>query len=66
MAPGCLGLLHPLGIGIHKSENGPDIDRSLKLFGLSSVPNFTIGSEVSLAFFIVTHIKLVDSLDLFF
>ena len=66
VAPDCLGLLHPLGTGMHKLENGPDIDRSLKLFGLSSVPNITEGSEVSLTFIIVTHIKLVDSLDLFF
>ena len=50
VSPDCLVLLQPLSTGIHKSEIGPDIDRSLKLFGLSSVPNITEGSEMSLTF----------------
>ena len=35
----CLGILHPVGSLVSKTENGPDIMKAAHLFGLSSVPS---------------------------
>lgn len=46
VSPDCLGLSHPIGTGIYQSENGVDIAKGIKLFGLSSKPDDKDTEEV--------------------